>query len=200
MTRRAVPAFAVASLLLACSLPVAAQEGRPEMSPEELAMMQKWQEYMTPGEPHARMARLVGTWDTTTRMWMAPDAPPEESPGTARFETIMDGRYLREHLESRVMGRPYKGLNLTGFDNLTQKYQAFYVDNMGTGMTLSEGTCDGPVCTYHGETPDPLAGKAKQVRMVTREIGDDELSFEIYEAGPDGKEFRSLEILYTRRK
>ena len=37
MTRRAVPAFAIAPLLLVLALPVAAQEGRPEMSAEEQA-------------------------------------------------------------------------------------------------------------------------------------------------------------------
>ena len=34
-------------------------------------------------ENHKLLGELAGTWDYTVKMWMVPDAPPNESKGTA---------------------------------------------------------------------------------------------------------------------
>ena len=65
-------------------------------------MMAKWAEYATPGEGHARLAKLAGNWDYTMKWWMSPDAQPEESSGTMSAQMTMDGRYLVEGNELTV--------------------------------------------------------------------------------------------------
>lgn len=72
---------ALAALILAAGTAIlAGEEGGP--SPDEAAMMQKWMEFATPGEPHERLAERVGEWTFTTRMWSRPGAEPEASSGT----------------------------------------------------------------------------------------------------------------------
>ena len=193
--------LAVAALAtVVCFAVSVAEEPAHEMSPEEKMMMEKWDAYMTPGEPHRRMAKAVGDWVFKTRMWHGPGMAPEESTGTARNEMIMDGRYLVQHAEGTVMGMPFVGHGLTGYDNMKKKYQSLWVDNMGTGVMMSEGTCEGKVCTYYGDSPDVMQGKYKRVRSVAREVSDDEMVFEMYDTAPDGKEWMNFEIVYKRRK
>lgn len=198
--RLALATVALAATLSFAPVVVVAQDGEDAMSPEEQMMMQKWQAYMTPGEPHAHMAWMVGTWDYTTRMWQQPGMPPQESTGTARFEAIMGGRYIAQHASGPFMGQTFNGMGLSGYDNMTKKYLSMWIDNMGTGIMMSEGTCEGKVCTYYGEAPDVMLGKYKRVKSVSREISDDEMALEMYDTGPDGKEWKNFEILYHRRK
>ena len=55
--------------VMAFAMPLTvAQEGE-EMSAEQQEMMQKWMAFMTPGEPHKRLAERVGTWNFTAKMW-----------------------------------------------------------------------------------------------------------------------------------
>ena len=47
---------------------------------------------------------------------------------------------------------------------------------------------------------DPLSGKMMHVRDVTTRVDKDHHTFEMFESLPDGKERKSLEIHYTRKK
>jgi hypothetical protein len=200
MRLRSVIPVVLPVIALSFALSVSAQEGKPEMSPEQKAMMEKWKAYMTPGEPHAEFAKAVGTWDYKTKMWEQPGAPPQEAEGTATFKTILGGRYLVQSFEGPFMGQAFHGKGITGYDNMIKKYQAMWIDNMGTGIMISEGTCEGDVCTYYGDAPDVMLGKYKRVKSVSRNLSDDEMVFEMYDTGPDGKEWRTFEIIYHRRK
>jgi hypothetical protein len=64
-----------------------------------------------------------------------------------------------------------------------------------------EGTADasGKVFTYFGETPDPPAGKYVKSRAVVTIIDSNTRKFESFGPGPDGKEFKMMEMLYTRQ-
>lgn len=195
-----VLAIALFTVLVVPVVAVATDEGESQMSPEERAMMEKWQAYMTPGEPHQFLAKMVGTWEFTTKMWQQPGAEAETSTGTSTMKSIMDGRYVVEHLDSTFSGQSFKGMGITGYDNIKKVFQSIWIDNMGTGILTSEGTCDGDVCTYHGEAPDVLQGKWKKIRSVGRHLSDDEMVFEMYDTGPDGKEWMSFQITYERKK
>ena len=47
---------------------------------------------------------------------------------------------------------------------------------------------------------DPLTGKTKTSRMTSRDEGPDKELQEFWEKGPDGKEYKSMELVYTRKK
>ncbi len=166
------------------------------------AMMEAMEKAATPGEFHAHLKPLAGNWETATKWWMDPTQPPAESKGTSTSKWIMDGRFLMDEYTGDMMGQPFKGTGITGYDNVQKKYVNVWVDNMTTSMMTSTGACDGSgkTFTYTGEYADPMTGKMKKNRMVTKILGDDKHLFEIFEAGPDGKEFKSLEVTHTRKK
>lgn len=179
--------------------------GQPEMSPEMMKMMQAWGEYMTPGEPHALLARQVGTWHMKSKMRMDPGAPFEESEGTTEIKSIMGGRYFLQHVSGPGMGGspvPFEGMNLMGYDNFKKKHFFCWIDNMGTGLFIGEGeaSADGKTITYFAEGPDLVTGKTKKVRGVNRFTSDDAYSFEMYDWTPDGKEYLGFTSEYTRVK
>jgi hypothetical protein len=204
LMRRRVFAFAVVcALALGLATWVAtAQPTEQAMSPEEQEMMKKWEAFMTPGEPHKHLAQRAGKWTTQVRSWMAPGAPSEDWTGSSTVETIMGGRYSVERAEGSFMGQPFQGMGITGYDNMKQKFVASWIDNMGTGIMLMEGTCDAGMtqCTYTGEGPDVMTGRYKTYRAVTKKINDDRYVFEMYDRGPDGKEWKNFEIAYTRAR
>jgi hypothetical protein len=179
--------------------------GQP--SDEQMAeMMKRAQEYATPGEHHKHLDAMAGKWENTIRWWMQADAPAEESKGTSEFKWIFDGRYLEQTADMPAQGPgqpPFKGLGLYGYDNAKKQYVSIWLDNMGTGMMIAWGTCEqgGKVINMSGEFADPMTGQAsRKFRTVTRMVDKDKFVYEMFSPGPDGKEFRMMEITYTRAK
>lgn len=175
------------------------------MSPEMEAMMKKWEEAATPGPAHKVLDPLVGKWDYAVRWWMAPDAPAEESKGSGETKWIMDKHYLQQDVQSPPMQPDmpaFRGMGLFGYDNLKKQYFSIWIDNMCTGPMILWGTADaaGKVITFTGEEPDLMKGGTKKVRNVMRFESPDRIVSEQFAPGPDGKEMREMEIIYTRAK
>ena len=166
-------------------------------------MMAKWKELNSKGPEHEKLKKMVGEWDTEMKWWMTPDGEPMISPGHASFRLILDGRFVEQKYSCEMMGDKYEGIGLDGFDRVKNKYVSLWMDNQCTGFYTCEGTADatGKVVTYYGKMDDPIAGvKDKTVRSVAREINDNKAVFEMYDTTPEGKEFKSMEITYTRHK
>lgn len=199
-------ACALAAVGLFVGAQVRSQEKAPPQPPTETAgedMMAKWQALNAKGPEHERFKEMVGTWDTLTRMWMAPGAKPMETKGTATFRLILDGRYVEQRYKCLMGDQPFEGLGIEGFDRLKKKYVSIWMDSTSTGIFMSEGTVDpsGKVYTYYGKVDDPLTGqKDKVVKCVIRQIDNDRVLFEMFDRLPGGTEFRTMEITYTRRK
>ena len=163
------------------------------------AMMATWQAYASPNDNHKVLNPLVGTWSHVVRWWMTPDSQPETSKGTSETKWVMGGRFLQHTATGTSMGQPFEGMGLTGFDNGKQTYQTLWMDNMGTGMMTGEGTYDPgkKQLTDQGRFTDPVVGQ-RSYRGVVTLIDDDHYRYEMYCADQNGKEFRMMEILYTR--
>lgn len=180
--------------------PAAAQQ---EMSAEEKAQMEAWMKAMTPGAEHQGMAKNAGSWTATVTMWMAPGQPPQVSQGTSVRRMILGGRVLADEWKGQMMGMPFEGFGLTGFDNVTQKWWGTWTDNMSTGLMTMSGTCDpDPTkgCTHIGTGVDPLTGKELTNRSTVVWPNPDEERMEMFGPGPDGKEFKMMEIVAKRSK
>ncbi len=187
---------------LAGGLPAAAMEhGGKAMSAQEKAMMAKWQASMTPGQQHAEMADMVGTWSVRTTTWMAPGAPPEVNTGTAVRTMMFDGRVLREDFTGNWQGQPFAGVAHTGYDNVTGQYWSTWMDNMMTGVTVMKGRWDKPrgLWIFEGQAPDPMAGGLIPLRIESRMEGDDREVDVFFKPGPDGRMFRMMELVYERQ-
>jgi hypothetical protein len=153
----------------------------------------------TPGETHKMLAKSAGNWTASLTMWMQPGAPPTTSTASATNEVIMDGRYLRQKASGNVMGMPFQGEGITGYDNVKKQFVNSWVDNMGTGIMSMTGTWDAATksIVYTGSMADPMTGKDTPFREVWRFVDDNHQVMEMYYSA-DGKEFKSMEIKYTR--
>jgi hypothetical protein len=195
-----------AGFVLALAMAASAQQSSntpPAMSAEEKAMMDKWQAFMTPGKEHELLAAKVGTWNCKVTMWNAPGAPPQVSDGTAEMVMILDGRYLQDTTHSTFMGMPFEGRGLTGYDNIKKKYVSTWIDNMGTGIMVAEGTYDPATKTLNsmGTSPDVMTGKYIPAKGKEIMHGPDAWSAEMYNPTPDGKGWwKMMQLDYTRKK
>jgi len=190
---------------LALALPAFAQEAKPQeapkMSPEEAAMMQAYQQAGTPGAQHAEMAKAAGDYTLSIKSWHSPGADAMESTGTAKRSMVLGGRVMTEDVQSEMMGMPFTGHGMTGYDNASGKWWSTWNDSMSTGLMVSEGDCDAKgACTFNGSWTDPMTKKEVKARMTTKWTSPDVEVFEMYSPGPDGKEMKMMEITYTRKK
>ena len=166
------------------------------------AEMEAWMKLGQPGPEHARLKKWVGTYNTEAEMVMAPGTPAQKSSGKQTYEEMLGGRYIHGQYTSEMMGMPFTGMSLTGYDNQKKKYFSAWVDSMSTGIMVSEGTADasGKVITFTGSYDDPMSGKSKKYRQVTTVESDDRHKFEWFENDEAGKEYRMMLVTYTRAK
>ena len=192
---------AAASVVAATSLRA---DDKPKSPPiPDAAAMKRWQECCTPGENHAWLGRFVGSWDSVTKIWMAPGAPPAESKGTSENKWLVDGRWLMSSSTGSMMGQPYSATGIMGYDNFRKKYVMTYVDSMTTAMLASEGhrTQDGETLISYGPMDEPLNGEVeKPVKYVWRFHGPDKHVFEIHDLAIGESNTKVIEATYTRRK
>lgn len=163
--------------------------------------MQKWMDYMTPGDMHKMLAAHIGTWNAKTTYWMAPGGEPTVSDATSTGEMIMGGRYLMSKFKGNMMGMPFEGMSIEGYDNATKMFNSTWVDNFGTGIMLMTGKYDESAkqIVYTGKTVDPMAGNYVDVRQIVKYNSDGSMTMEMYGPGTDGKEFKTMEITFTKQ-
>jgi len=195
----------VASLVVIAALAIGADEKAKKAAPaggmDEKAMMDAMAKYATPGEAHKKLEAFAGTWDTSVKWWMKPDAPASESKGTSENRMILGGRYLEQRFEGTMMEQPFTGIGYTGYDNYKKKYVGSWIDSMGTALMSSLGTADASgKLTFISEMDDFMTGKKCEIKQVVSVVDNDHHMFEMW--GPDsaGKVFKMMEIHYTRKK
>jgi hypothetical protein len=173
------------------------QEGKMSMQ----AMMDVYQKLAIPGKPHQMLAKLAGAWTTRTRAWMEPDKPPMEGTGTCEQKMLLGGRYLQQEYAGEMMGSPFTGINLIGYDNHTQKYVSTWIDSMSTGIYYFEGTAsaDGRTITQENNYDDPVRGPTVW-RSVTRIVDDNTLEYIMYITSKGGTEEKMMEMTVTRKR
>lgn len=205
-SRRRARLVAMVGLGLLAAVSVARPQAAPApvatLSPEQQKRMETWVKSMTPGPAHKWLAARAGKFDFAGKFWMEPGAPPQAAKGVAERTLALGGRVLQEKLTSTLMGLPLDGLGLAGFDNVTGKFWSTWNDSLSTGIRTAGGTCDAAlkVCAWKGTYPNPDTGKLQSVRLELKLDGVDREVLTTFEAGPDGKEVRTAELVYTRRK
>jgi hypothetical protein len=177
-----------------------AKEKKQQKPIDQQAMMELWKKAATPGEPHKLFASLAGSWTTTTKERMEPGKPPTESSGTAAMKMVLDGRFLYQEYNSQMMGQPFSGIGIDAYDNMKKKYVTAWMDTMGTGIFMMEGTAsaDGRTITLKGSHPEPGGGHMTH-RAVWKIVDENTQTFDMYGAHHGGKEMKMLEITYQRK-
>ncbi len=172
------------------------------VSAQSEAEMKAWMDYMTPGEFHKEMAKWDGEWNEDITMWMAPGAPPQKSTGACVNKMILGGRYQSATHTGNFGGMPFEGISTTGYDNARKTFITTWVDNMGTGIMVLEGTWDekAKALNLKGKQIDPATGKEMAVREKFTVIDDNTQKMEMFVTPEGMQEYKNLEIVFTRKK
>jgi len=192
---------AVWAVVVSPALPQA--QGEPQMSAEQKAQMEAWTKAMTPGKQHQDMAARTGTWEGSVSMWEAPGAPPQISQAHSERTMVLGGRVMLDHWNGLMMGMPFEGMGMTGYDNADGKWWSTWSDNFSTGVMTGVGNCEVDHkrgCTFAGTYTDPLTGKEKKNRSTVIWPSPDDERMEMFDIGADGKEWKTMEIVIHRVK
>lgn len=172
-------------------------------APAKDPMMEAMMKAGAPNENHKLLEPMVGHWMTTAHWWKSPESQPESSEGSSVMEWVMDGRFIRQTFTGTMMGQPFAGLGFSGYDNVKGEYVSIWMDNMMTGIMKSSGTYDAATHAIReeGTMSCPMTGDKAMWYRTQWKLGDaDRLVYESYSKTPEGKEFRTLEVVYTRQK
>ena len=200
-TIRTLVTVLVVLFFLSSALPVALWS-QQQQSEEDQQMMKKWMEYATPGENHKYLEYFAGDWDANTKMWMKPGAEPEVSKGESSAKMILGGRYLKTTYKGTVMGMPFEGLSITGYDNFKKEFISIWIDNTGTGILQLAGTLDkaSKTRTEAGQWDNFMTGGKSKFKWVIKVVDDNKYTIEMYDTDTMGKELKTGDVVYTRKK
>jgi hypothetical protein len=195
--------FLVGTLALAEQAAEKAKPAKAPVSDEQKKAEEMWAKMATPGKYHQMLAKDVGSWVITTKSWMEPGKEPESTTGSAEFKMIFGGRFLQGDYKGMMMGQPFEGFGITGYDNYKEEFVSLWLDTMGTAIYELKGKCEGADCkatNYSGEWDDCMTKSKMKVRAVQTVVDETTRKYEMFMVGKDGKEFKSMEMVYKKKK
>ena len=155
-------------------------------------------------ELHKRLASEAGTWDAEVRAWPGPNVAPSVSKAVERTRVLGKGLWLISDLEGKVMGRPYHGHRVVGYDAKKKRFVGTWVNTMSAGIVQLEGKWDAKTKarTMWLTMRHPLTRKPCKAKLVTRYVDAKRrvVSLEAPLPQAKGKYFPVLEMRLKRRK
>lgn len=153
-----------------------------------------------PDEHHKLLEALTGKWTTRARQWLG-TPKPETATGHAEVKSILGGRFVEEHYDSIIFGKPYQSQLVMGYDTRAKKYVAAWIDTWGTWITLEEGQADaaGKTLTLTAQDLDVASGKTRPIKFVYDIDSNDHHVMRMYEM-IEGKETLTMEVEYKKAK
>ncbi|HEX7502355.1 MAG TPA: DUF1579 family protein [Acidobacteriota bacterium] len=188
----AVVAFAVMGVL------ASAQEKTKEMEGQQ--RLAAYQAANAPNEHHEFLKKFSGDWGVQMTFWTAPGKPPVTSRATAMSDVRFGGRFLFISFTGEMMGKPFAGQQIVGYDNMEKMYNTFYMDNTSTHIFVTKGVRLGDVISETGSWPDPVTGRVSGVHARTTFLNNDEYRYEQFMVQDDGTEVKMLELRCQRKK
>ena len=189
------------SLLVITSFSLSAQEKKePKMTEQQQKEQETWMQYMMPGEMHRLLAQGNGDWHENLVFWMSPEGDATKAESECTNTMILGDRYQESIHKGTMMGMPFEGRGLVGYDNIKKVFQSTWVDNMGTGIMYLEGPFDPKTnsVTLTGKMVDAMTGKTENVREIMTFINEKSQKMEMYMT-KNGKEFKTMEISFTKK-
>lgn len=174
----------------------AESKASPESDTDQAEMMKKMEAAGTPGPAHKALEAFVGNWKAEVKCWGEPGGTPQVSQGTAKANWTLKGHFLEEEFHGEMMGKPFTGRTLMGYDNTKQTFKSVWVSDRQTSMFTSEGKGDSgnKVITLEGKVDCAATGR-KDITMKTvfRVLSPDKHVFEMFDGNT-----KTMEITYTR--
>ena len=174
--------------------------GQADAGEDTESLVDTWVGHAMPGVHHKLLEKMTGSWKLKVKYRMNAETPVVESEGTCERKWILGKRFILEEFDGGTLGLPFQALAIYGYDSFEDKYTSVWVDTMSTAITTNLGTCQEGCkeIRFTGRHGDPWSGVKRPSRGITRFVSDDQHVLELYEPGSDGKEFKVLEVTYTR--
>lgn len=175
-----------------------------EPSPAEQAKMEADMKAMMAagavGAEHKSLEQFAGEWTCKMAFWMDANSPPMEGEGESDNEMVLGGRVLMQEFEGTSPMGTMHGVGQTGYDNVTKRWWSTWMDDMSTGIMMMYGDPKDNGMTMSGECTDCTTGKPMKMRTTLTIQSPDQHTFAMYTTKAGEKEFKSGEIVYTRKK
>jgi hypothetical protein len=148
---------------------------------------------------HKVFEKYVGTWDA--EMEMGSGAEAQKSKGTSTSKVACGGLFMITDFESTMMGAPFIGHEVTGWDAAAKSYQHYWFDSMTPTAWTGPGRFDAAKSTFHTQMKGiGMSGAPEEFHGIDVWTDADHHTWTMMMKGPDGAEAPSLTIRYTRRK
>jgi len=181
--------FGIAIAFLVCG--VLAQSPEPAKVQDAPARDQEW------------LKQLVGEWDIQFKMYMQPDQPPAEAPGTASVRTLGE-HWIVAEIKTSMMGTPYTGIHSLGYNALKKQFHGTWIDSFGGLLWVYKGTLNeaGDALTLETEGPNALQGPDKTARYkeVMQITGKDSRMYTSSIETEDGTWMKIVTFEYRRKR
>lgn len=192
---------AIASLLIAVG--ALAEEPSKDQQAMMAAMQAGMKQANSLGEHHRALGDLVGEWEVEIALMM-PGMPPQSSPGTATYEWIIEGRWLGQRVTGTLMGMPYQGFSIIGFDGYAKNHVSASVSSMDTALNVARGLVVDPsnkTTAVYGTLDEYTTGELrKPFKVVTKVQDANRHVVEVWDLGIGEAGAKVLEFRYKRKK
>ena len=176
-------------------------------SSDQDAMMAMMQDAMKAasslGEHHEALATFVGDWDVEIALVM-PGMPAQTSAGTATYSWLIPGRWLGQHVTGTMMGMPYQGFSIHGFDGYAKNHVVASMNSMDTALIVARGVVvdpTGKTTAAYGTLDEYTTGElGKPIKVVTKVKDADHHVIEVWDLGIGESGAKVLEFRYKRKK
>lgn len=155
------------------------------------------QEMPQPSEHHKVLDHTKGVWKADCKMWMAEGADPMAMQGT-ETNTMLGGFWVISKFEGSMMGMPFEGSSLIGYDSKKKKYIGTWVDSTSETFTLMEGRYDKEKKTMIMEYEQDMGAGPVKVVSEDRFVDENTREFKMYYKKLDGTRWLGMSVDYTK--
>jgi hypothetical protein len=193
---------ALAAAALGLANPAFAQDAGKPMAAKSAAIAKAMDNAMTPGDYQKRLEPMIGSFDVRVLIWVDPGKPPIESSASAVSVWVLGNRFVQTMLVGGPSADAFNAIGYIGYDNAAKQYQAAWMDDGSTAMTLYTGgfSADGKSATVKASVTNASTGKPTplELRMSLGASGGHVT--QLWGMGLGTKMFKMMELQYTRTK
>jgi hypothetical protein len=147
---------------------------------------------------HELLHQDIGVWEATILAAAAPGQQPTAEKGTESIVATCNGLWSWSDFKGQMMGAPFEGHALVGFDANEKKYVSVWIDSMSAVAAKTVGTFDEAkkAFTFTGSCNDPTGKPMSIHEVLTWKDADTRvLKMEFKTAS----ETHNMEITYKRK-
>jgi hypothetical protein len=165
------------------------------------ALVLSAQEAPKPTRHHLALKDQAGTWTAVARLYMDPSKPPVVAKGTEVNTVVAGGLWLKSEFRAEMMGQPFEGHGLFGYDAQQNAHVGTWVDSSGTWMAVSKGQCSGncreQVVYFEGYDEK---GKRATYKEVHTQVDRDHRTMAMFLKAKGGTFVKQMDMEYVRAK